>query len=829
MIKETASCKSRPAQEIGEIISVIVPSYNHARFIEQTIDGIICQTLTPKRIIVVDDGSTDGSAELLRSLQNDLAASLANLDIELILECLPVNLGGAASFRRAFESIHPDTTLIALCNSDDVWMPEKLEIQTRFLQKNPQYIAVFTNVEWIDETGRKILPDESPIFDAFKQSNRARSAWLKHLVENGNCLCHPSMLARRQMYASCGFYDLRLRQIPDYDMWLRVIQHFDIYILPDRLTQFRRLAHKRNTSSDLPSNAVRTINETEIVFSNLFNRLDTDNFVEAFGSIKEKNDPDFCLELEKAIYLITGHNGYFHPLFKHIAHDILYAFMADSNCYRALQQYGLPHYFYETFAGLFSLWQNRPGRRASKRELQILTILSQWGPGLHDYLEQSYLNQTKTKSIASCHDKHKPPQEIDLAHNYSHADLLRHELSQLLSSRSWRVTRPLREIKSTLTKRPIEKGYFPLNRIEDRLVEMQISKIKRSTSWSLTRPLRFIENIKVKGISDNLERSRIAIYDCDFLLRDLDNDPIGREVSGYLHTWPNAILVVGNVDEQGNPTQYDRFTSACALYPPLAKRLHLNNAQLEPKSSLRIYMDVKSAAVDQKIDNCPFTVCYTEIDEPYANNFEAYSSYAGRIDLTQPQLIDRIFDDVDWNSRPESKATIDILLDFAGESDHSTRHCLQSFLKYLRTMSPSVMLHIVSDMIFDISDDMLVQHPGTIDAEDLAETLMQIDFCITPRPASIKDLKRLTILAGICGVCLVAPSIDGLQADQEYIQAEMSPHFIFDLERSKVIAHRAYLKLRQLTYTQIINTRTQKHLDLWRQHSTERLNKMGVK
>ena len=356
--------------------------------------------------------------------------------------------------------------------------------------------------------------------------------------------------------------------------------HFDIYILPDRLTQFRRLAHKRNTSSDLPSNAVRTINETEIVFSNLFNRLDTDNFIEAFGSIKEKNDPDFCLELEKAIYLITGHNGYFHPLFKHIAHDILYAFMADSNCYRALQQYGLPHYFYETFAGLFSLWQNRPGRRASKRELQILTILSQWGPGLHDYLEQSYINQTKTRSMASSHEKHKSPQEMDLAHNYSHADLLRHELSLLLSSRSWRVTRPLREIKSTLTKQPIEKGYFPLNRIEDRLLEMQISKIKRSASWSLTRPLRIIENIKVKGISDNLERSRIAIYDCDFLLRDLDNDAIAREVCGYLHTWPNAILVVGNVDEQGNPTQYDRFTSVCALYPPLAERLHLYNAQL---------------------------------------------------------------------------------------------------------------------------------------------------------------------------------------------------------------------------------------------------------
>src|SRR5690606_30502052 len=117
-----------------------------------------------------------------------------------------------------------DGNLIAVCNSDDIWIPSKLEQQLEFLIKDENIGAVFSDVEWIDDKDHPLTGADMAAFHAvFNQHNRSRFTWIRDLIEKGNCLCHPSVLIRREAYEKVGLYNNFYRQLPDLDMWLRVL------------------------------------------------------------------------------------------------------------------------------------------------------------------------------------------------------------------------------------------------------------------------------------------------------------------------------------------------------------------------------------------------------------------------------------------------------------------------------------------------------------------------------------------------------------------------------------------------------------------------------
>ncbi len=138
---------------------------------------------------------------------------------------------------------------IALLNSDDFFLPEKLERQVAFLDSHPEVAAVFGMVKFVDEHGHRLSEDKNPFRGTFKNVNQSRHDWLNRFFMIGNALCHPTVLIRRECYERLGSYDVRLAQLPDFDMWIRVCSHHDIHVLADELTAYRILKGQANASA----------------------------------------------------------------------------------------------------------------------------------------------------------------------------------------------------------------------------------------------------------------------------------------------------------------------------------------------------------------------------------------------------------------------------------------------------------------------------------------------------------------------------------------------------------------------------------------------------
>jgi len=234
-------------------ISVCMASYNHAPFIRAAVASVLNQTLGDWELVITDDGSSDGTIEALDGIRDD------RIHIERFREnrsaCVALN----HCIRRARGQY------IAVLNSDDAWRPEKLARQLAVMEEQPQTAAVFTLVDVIDERGG---PMEKPHFyqAVFNEPNRDRQSWLRRLVMVGNCLCHPSVLVRSDVYRDLGLYDACMAQFPDLDMWIRICLKHDIWIIQEPLTLFRVLDRERNASGNRPEVRIRCQSEMMLIF-----------------------------------------------------------------------------------------------------------------------------------------------------------------------------------------------------------------------------------------------------------------------------------------------------------------------------------------------------------------------------------------------------------------------------------------------------------------------------------------------------------------------------------------------------------------------------------
>jgi hypothetical protein len=223
-------------------VSVAIAAYNHAPFVRECIESVQAQTFTDWEIVVTDDGSSDGTAEILREL--------AATDPRVRVQSFAANQGACVAINDAITRARGE--FIAILNSDDRFLPDKLAQQVDFLDRNPEQAAVFTRPRLIDERGRPFADTEHKDYRIFEVANRSRRAWLDHFFHAGNCLCHPSVLIRRACYGELGAYDPRLAQLPDLDMWVRVCSRHEIHILDERLVDFRIRDGERNASAARP-------------------------------------------------------------------------------------------------------------------------------------------------------------------------------------------------------------------------------------------------------------------------------------------------------------------------------------------------------------------------------------------------------------------------------------------------------------------------------------------------------------------------------------------------------------------------------------------------
>ncbi|MDR3471216.1 MAG: glycosyltransferase [Devosia sp.] len=280
------------------LVSVILPSFNHERFVAEAISSVLSQSYGNLELIIVDDASQDGSPAIIQGCSDPRIRSFL----------LTENVGGAAALNAGVREA--TGAFVAICNSDDIWEPGKLEQQVAIMEAQPGLGACFSDVSWIDEGGEPLDTDQAALLQTFTESNRSRQQWMKRLIERGNRLCHSSALVRRQAYTRLGPYCDWLRQVPDLHMWLRLLAQYEIFVSPERLVRFRW--HSGNTSAPTPPVVRRAANEMSLVLKQFFEAISPADFVEAFGTgtpLPDSARASFRLEQARYLMDATGPQG----------------------------------------------------------------------------------------------------------------------------------------------------------------------------------------------------------------------------------------------------------------------------------------------------------------------------------------------------------------------------------------------------------------------------------------------------------------------------------------------------------------------------------------
>ncbi len=251
-------------------ISVIMPSYNHERFIGAAIESVLAQSFEDFELVIVDDKSTDGSVEVIR----------AYTDPRIRLFVSQVNVGGTVAINRCISESRGE--YIAILHSDDIFMPGKLEKQLAYLEENPQVPAVLSTALLIDEEGNQFTDRSHYFYDLFTHTNRTRHEWLNHFFYKGNCLCHPSLLIRYECYDEFGLYAEHTAQLADLCLWVKICLTYNIHIIQEGLIGYRVLSGDMNASGGRKEVILRDFFEKLEILKNYLEIASLDEFYKIF-------------------------------------------------------------------------------------------------------------------------------------------------------------------------------------------------------------------------------------------------------------------------------------------------------------------------------------------------------------------------------------------------------------------------------------------------------------------------------------------------------------------------------------------------------------------
>lgn len=252
--------------ENGPLVTVIMPAYNHEKFVAAAIESVINQSYKNIEFIVCDDASTDNTAAVMQQYEEYFAKSF------YYKENKPGRIIPLAEE-------YANGKYIALMHSDDLWEKDKLAIQVEYLETHPECATCLTWAKYTD-ADLNILNN-----NIFIQPNRSRYEWMKFFWDNGNALCNPSSVSRAEYFYTERYYGIYDRQLPDFFKWIWLVQKKDIYVVPKVLTYMRR--HKsssgeENTSAVNRDNRVRHHVELAGGWLSVIRNMDSDYFVKAF-------------------------------------------------------------------------------------------------------------------------------------------------------------------------------------------------------------------------------------------------------------------------------------------------------------------------------------------------------------------------------------------------------------------------------------------------------------------------------------------------------------------------------------------------------------------
>jgi len=204
--------------EKSPVISVILPTYNCANFLPHSIQSILSQTYDSYEIIVVDDGSTDNTKEVLNPFMQKI-------------KYVSYHWNKGAHVARNIGIRQALGKYIAFIDADDLWLPEKLQTDVDYLETHPDISMTYSKHINIDSNGNKLgegsrimLPSGNIFIQLFSEQN---------------FIITSSVVVRREVFGTTGIFDEQLFNCQDWDMWLRIAYHFKVAGINKLLIKYR--------------------------------------------------------------------------------------------------------------------------------------------------------------------------------------------------------------------------------------------------------------------------------------------------------------------------------------------------------------------------------------------------------------------------------------------------------------------------------------------------------------------------------------------------------------------------------------------------------------
>lgn len=250
-------------------ITVVMSAYNHEKYVEKAITSVLNQTYKNVYFCVADDASSDDTANIIMKYEKEIDE----------IHLYDINSGHGRWMPLILNS---KTKYTAIINSDDWWETTKLEKQISYMEEHPECAACFT---WCKEVGEDGLAIDKQVFQT---TNKSKEEWMYTFLLQGNCLAHPSILIRTEIYQKLfAFNNSVFRQLPDFNMWIRLVQEYEIYVIDEELTNFLHHDKGQNMNVSTPNleNTVRNDIEMAFIWYTAMKNMDDGYFKKAFKKI----------------------------------------------------------------------------------------------------------------------------------------------------------------------------------------------------------------------------------------------------------------------------------------------------------------------------------------------------------------------------------------------------------------------------------------------------------------------------------------------------------------------------------------------------------------
>jgi glycosyltransferase involved in cell wall biosynthesis len=206
-------------------VSVNTCTYNSARFVGETLRSVFAQTLQDFEIVIVDDGSTDGTPELIeREFPDPRIKVVRQQHITL-------------RFARAIALAHSAGEFIAFLDSDDTWKPDKLARQVAMARSVGERALIFCDAELID-AGSRPIGKFSDQFDYAAMDLRGTNGYME-LLRRGNFIASPTPFISAEAIRDAGGFNLSYRHVNDFELWLRLARRHRVVFMPEALACYR--------------------------------------------------------------------------------------------------------------------------------------------------------------------------------------------------------------------------------------------------------------------------------------------------------------------------------------------------------------------------------------------------------------------------------------------------------------------------------------------------------------------------------------------------------------------------------------------------------------